>query len=262
MMQQRMAKACAATAFTALGCVSAVAAVSVTSLGTTYTENFDTLAASGTSTALPSGWAFVESGTNANTVYTAGTGSSNTGDTYSYGAGSSSERALGGLRSGTLVPSFGVGFINHTGAVITSLEVGYFGEQWRLGQNTEGRAADRLDFQFSTDATSLESGVWTDHDALDFSSPVVAGTVGALSRNANRTARSLTLGGLNIADGQEFWMRWQDADLSPGADDGLAIDDFALTARGSTVTPVPEPGSLALVGLALAGLCVRGRRTR
>lgn len=77
-MQQRMAKACAATAFTALGCVSAVAAVSVTSLGTTYTENFDTLAASGTSTALPSGWAFVESGTNANTVYTAGTGSSNT----------------------------------------------------------------------------------------------------------------------------------------------------------------------------------------
>ncbi len=33
---------------------------------------------------------------------------------------------------------------------------------------------------------------------------------------------------MSIANGQSFWLRWVDADI-PGADDGLAIDDFSLT---------------------------------
>jgi len=52
-----------------------------------YTQDFNTLAASGTSGTLPSGWLFAETATNANTTYTAGDGSSNTGDTYSFGTG-------------------------------------------------------------------------------------------------------------------------------------------------------------------------------
>ena len=219
--------------------VQAAAAVSLTTFGTAYTQDFNTLASSGTTNSIvPTGWEFSESGTNANTTYRAGTGSDNTGDTYSFGASSNSERAFGGLRSGTLVPLIGAQFTNNTGGTITSLAISYTGEQWRLGQNTSGRAADRLDFQISTDGSSITTGTWTDSDSLDFSSPVVAGTVGALNGNVapNRTAISFTITGLNIANGTSFWLRWADSDLIPGADDGLSVDDFSLTPQGVIVT--------------------------
>ena len=88
------------------------------------------------------------------------------------------------------MPLVGAQFTNNTGVTITSLDIGYTGEQWRLGQNSAGRAADRLDFQLSTDATSLTTGTWANDDTLDFASPLVAGTVGAQNGNAatNRTA--------------------------------------------------------------------------
>jgi predicted extracellular nuclease len=220
----------------------AAGTVSLTSFGSAYTQDFNTLASSGTTnTAVPTGWEFSESGTNANTTYRAGTGSDNTGDTYSFGATGNSERAFGGLRSGSLVPLIGAQFTNNTGGTITSLDILYTGEQWRLGQNTTGRAADRLDFQISTDATSLTTGTWSDYDNLDFSSPVVTGTVGALNGNVspNRTLVSFTVPGLSIPDGATFWIRWADSDLIPGADDGLSVDDFSLTPNGG-VPPTPS----------------------
>ena len=58
------------------------AQVSLTTQGTPYTQDFNSLASSGTTnTALPAGWAFVEAGTSAlnNTAYSGGTGSSNAG---------------------------------------------------------------------------------------------------------------------------------------------------------------------------------------
>lgn len=209
--------------------------VSLTALGSAYTQDFNTLASSGTAnTVVPNGWEFSESGTNANTTYRAGTGSDNTGDTYSFGATGNSERAFGGLRSGSLVPLIGAQFTNNTGGTITSLDVSYTGEQWRLGQNTTGRAADRLDFQLSTSATSLTTGTWADYDSLDFSSAVVAGTVGALNGNVspNRTAVVFSITGLSIPNGASFWLRWADTDLIPGADDGLSVDDFSITPNG------------------------------
>ena len=139
--------------------VRAAGTVNLTTFGTAYTEDFNTLASSGaTNTIVPNGWDFSESGTNANTTYRAGTGSDNTGDTYSFGASGNVERAFGGLRSGSVVPLIGAQFTNNTGGTIESLLIGYTGEQWRLGQNTTGRSADRLDFQFSTNALSLTTG--------------------------------------------------------------------------------------------------------
>jgi predicted extracellular nuclease len=211
--------------------------ISLTTLGTAYTQDFATLASSGTSSTLPGGWDFFETGTNANTTYSAGTGSGTAGDTYSFGATANPERAFGTLLSGTLGPRIGAQFTNNTGAVVTSLAISYTGEMWRLGQNTTGRAADRLDFQLSTNATSLNTGTWTDYDALDFSSPVVTGTIGALVGNVspNQTNIAFTITGLAIPDGGTFWIRWFDSDLAPGSDDGLAVDDFSLT---PLVTPV------------------------
>lgn len=207
--------------------VTAAGTISLTTAGTAYTENFDTLANSGTSSTTPNGWYFAESGTNANTLYTANNGASNTGDTFSYGTTGNSERAFGGLQSSSLNPTIGASFTNNTGVAITALRIAFTGEQWRLGAT--GRA-DRIDFQFSADATSLTTGTWTDYNNLDFSSPTTSGPIGALDGNAsaNRAAISYTMGGLSIANGATFWIRWSDLNVS-GSDDGLAIDDFSLT---------------------------------
>ena len=210
--------------------------VSLAALDVPYIQTFDTLATSGTAnTTLPTGWYLAESGTSArnNDAYAASTGSDNAGDVYSFGAAGIPERAFGTLRSGTLVPTTGASFTNSTGSTVSSLAISYVGEQWRLG--TSGRGPDRLDFQYSLDATSLTTGSWTDAEGLDFSSPVTDGTVGARDGNAagNRTAIQATIENLAIADGATFWIRWTDFDAS-GADDGLGGDEFSLTPSGGS----------------------------
>lgn len=80
--------------------------------GPAYLQDFNTLVLGGTSGTVPNGWFFSESGTNANTLYSAGTKSGNAGDTYSFGAASNSERAFGGLRSGSLNPTIGAALTN------------------------------------------------------------------------------------------------------------------------------------------------------
>lgn len=215
-------------------CLSVCAFAQTVSLtGGAYTQDFNSLANTGTTNStLPTGWFLFETGTNANTTYAADNGGLTGGNTYSYGTTSSTERAFGGLQSGSLVPTIGAGFTNNTGAVITSLLISYTGEQWRLG--TVGRV-DRIDFQYSLDATALNDGTWTNVDNLDFSSPNTT-TLNALDGNnaSNRTNISFTITGLNIAPGATFFIRWNSSDAS-GADDGLAVDDFSIT-PGSGVT--------------------------
>lgn len=216
--------------------------VSISSFGTAVTQNFDTLVSTGTGTLVantPAGWGFVETAAGANTAYTVGTGSSTTGDTYSFGVAGTNpvtDRAFGQLRSSNVVTILGAKFANNTGGTITSLDVAYTGEEWRLG--TGGRT-DRMDFQLSTNATDLSTGTYTDVDALDFTTPSTA-TTGAKDGNVapNRTALSSTISGLSIPAGASFWIRWTDVDAT-GSDDGLAIDDFSITASG-TVTPTPN----------------------
>ena len=107
--------------------------VSLTTAGSAYTQDFDTLsnvAASITNNLTITGWFLTEAGGGArdNEQYGADTGGSATGDTYSYGTTGNTDRALGGLQSGTLIPIFGACFTNNTGATITSLDIDYTGE--------------------------------------------------------------------------------------------------------------------------------------
>ena len=210
-------------------------AQNVSLTGGTYSQNFDTLsntAGSTTNTALPQGWQLNETGGGArdNEQYAVDTGASNTGDTFSYGAAGSTERAFGSLRSGTLASTIGACFTNNTATTLSSLDIAYTGEEWRLG--TAARV-DNVNFQYSLDATSITTGTWTDFAALNFITPNTA-TTGAKDGNAagNRTAITATIGSLAIANGASFCIRWVDADAS-GADDGLAIDDFSVTTTGS-----------------------------
>jgi predicted extracellular nuclease len=236
---------------------------------TPYTQNFDSLAISGaTGTTLPDGWEFIETGTNANSSYGVNNGSSNGGNTYSYGSTDAADRAFGGLRSGSLIPIIGASFTNNTGSIITELQIAYTGEQWRLG--TAGRT-DRLDFQYSLDATSLTTGSWTDVDALDFTTPNTV-TTGAKDGNAsgNFTNLSTTITGLNIANGSTFFIRYTDFDAS-GADDGLAVDDFSLTPVFANLNPTVnlsvssnsqlESDATAITVTATASAAVTGNQT-
>jgi hypothetical protein len=110
----------------------AAGSISLTALGTPYTQDFNTLASSGTSSTVPNGWAFFESGTSArvNGLYTANTGSDNAGDTYSYGT--TPDRALGMLLSGTFVSTLG-----------------------RRSRTTRGRPSKRSGFP-----TRVSNGAW------------------------------------------------------------------------------------------------------
>ncbi len=215
-----------------------VGTIHLATSGVAYTQDFNTLAKSGTSSVLPTGWLLYETGSSQNTLYTAGNGSGTAGDTYSFGADTSStERAFGGLQSGSVVPTFGAGFTNNTGAPITSLIVSYMGEQWRGGATTR-TIADTIAFQLSTDANGLTGGMWTAYSSLHFTSPVVTTVASALDGNAvaNRVSVAAILTGLNIADGANFFIRWSDANVT-GADDGLAVDDFSITPFSGGASP-------------------------
>ncbi len=228
---------------------------------TAYTQNFDTLASTGaTGTALPGGWQVSENGGNANTSYAVGTGSSNTGNVYSFGSSGSSDRALGSVTSGSLAPVYyGALFTNALASTIGSLTIGYTGEQWRNG----GATADSLTFQYRLGGGSIDSGSWINVPGLTFASPSTSTTVGALDGNAtaNRTVFTpLTIANLSIASGATFAIRWVDLDAD-GADNGLGIDDVSVLAAPVSAIPEPASWALMLAGFALTGTMLRRRRT-
>jgi endonuclease G len=211
---------------------------SINALGVPLTENFDTLASTGTNIT------WVDNGTipgwySSRATYNSGTGSSNTGALYSFGVTGTnpvSDRALGSVASGGTGAVFhAVRLTNNTGATITSLDISYVGEQWRNGGNT---VAHTLTFQYQVANSGVITGAntpaaeWTTFSALNFTGPVVGATATVLDGNApaNRVAISATLA-VTVNGGQEIWLRWQDPD-DTGNDHGLAIDDFSVTANG------------------------------
>ena len=213
--------------------------------GTPAVQDFNSLVAAGAgdSESLPEGWYLFETDTNANDEYVADDGTLNSGNTYSYGASGSTERAFGMLLSGSLAPTIGAQLRNDTALVLSEIAVSYTGEQWRLG--ALGRV-DRIDAQYSLDATALDdaAATWTDIDALDLVAPVSAGTTGPLDGNAaaNRIAVNASISGLDLAPTATLWLRWVDNNAS-GNDDGLAIDDISFAVAGDP--PVDNPPAVS-----------------
>lgn len=218
---------------------SASAQVSLT--GSAYSQNFDTLTTSTSSTAwannstLP-GWYLYNKDLAAITTYLGGTGSSNSGSFYSFGASGDGERALGGVgsggsyfgspASGTVAGWSAVALTNNTGAAIDSFTVNYDGEQWRNGGNT---SAQTMVLEYGFGASFASVGSWTAPGAgFNFTSPTIGSTAAALDGNAGAN-RAANLGGsvssLNWSTSETLWVRWiENNDV--GNDHGLAVDNF------------------------------------
>lgn len=234
--------------------IPASPSISITTLGTPITQNFDTLATTGTTntwtddTTLP-GWYAQFSATPANpTTYRADSGGSNTGALYSWGVAGVNpltDRALGAVSSGTPATIyFALKLTNNTGSSISSIDISYNGEQWRDG-GAATPAAQTTSFQYQvvnagtiTDANTPSTG-WTTFPSLSFTSPTFTntGAGAAIEGNAaaNRTAKSATITfGTPVAAGQEIWIRWEDIN-DAGNDHGLAVDDLSITPQGPPV---------------------------
>ncbi len=191
--------------------------ISLTSLGIPYSQDFNSLDTSAQN--LPTGWNYREEGSQANYLYTGGIGASNTGNVYSYGT--VPEQAFGTLASGNLIPCLSAVFTNNTDGILTAVDIGYWGELWRLGNPAR---YDTLHFSISTAA-----GNWTANSQLDLLTPDTTGSYGPRDGNQNRyrAYKWASISGLNIANGADFRIRWLDHDIF-SYDDGLAIDDFQL----------------------------------
>jgi hypothetical protein len=282
------AVAAGATVFLASG---ATAAVVYSTDGSTYSQDFDSLPNSPTNTSLgntPSGWiddtsspgagqfsivgwylnhptSTTEGGANGHQRLRAGSGSSTTGAFYSFGANSSTERALGDLGATTLAADDGTGVLsmalrltNNTGTTLNSFSLSYTGEQW----HTSTATADPMTVDFATDVSGSDfvgTGTFTPVPGLTFASTVSGAAEAALDGNdpANRSALSATNVPVNWAPGTDLWIRWSDIQVATLRDHGNAIDDLSFSA-----TAVPEPASLGLVVLGTAAGTVRRPRRR
>ncbi len=209
-----------------------------------YTQTFDSLPSSGTpdwvdDSTLPAWYA---QRTGSGTTILSNTGSSATGALYSYGT-SAADRALGSLGSSTTGSfAMGVSFRNSTNAPLTLTTLAYTGEQWRYSGTA---TAQSISFSYQTApaaVTALTPGAdtgWTAVSSLNFTSPIISGTTGALDGNAaaNRSALSTNLN-FQLAPGQWITFRWRDIDHA-SSDHGLAIDDFRLDWILPALPPTP-----------------------
>jgi MYXO-CTERM domain-containing protein len=199
-----------------------------------------------------------EGGTNGNQRLRYSTGGQTAGSFYAFApsSGGDPDKALGVLTSSAITPGgdrtyIGLQLINNTGQPLTSVTVTYDGEQWRDGGVQGSR--DAFDLQYSTTATDdtwmLGSGFVG--FANSFVSPVDgAATATGIGNTTGKIADITHTFPVTWAPGGELWIRWRDTELSGVADDGIAIDNVRVSAT-------PEPGGLALLGLAAAGMLRR-----
>ncbi|MDQ0966917.1 gliding motility-associated-like protein [Flavobacterium sp. W4I14] len=237
------------------------AQVSLTTINTAKLENFDGMTATGTSTVA--GWSAVKaSGTSGAavgsalslTVYTA---SSNAGAAYNAGTAGAADRSLGSLASGSLVPRFGAGFQNNTGATVTSIDLSGVMEQWRSGSTAT--VNEKINFEYSFNATSIAdaSATWLPLTGMDLNEKLTTTTAAAgIDGNlpANQTAISGSITAITWANGTTLYIRWTDTDDS-GSDGIYTIDNFSITPKsGGPTTPVlsASPTSLAFGNQSLA----------
>lgn len=155
------------------------------------------------------------------------------------------DRAVGLSASGSGEHKLGVRLVNSSGSTINSFLINGYVEKYRNGSSTS--VIERNIFEYSLNATSLDSGSWTAVSVLDLVEPdnsstqVSSGIDGNLS--VNRAFFSGSINGLSLIDNAGIWIRWRDTNDS-GTDSVLALDDLSITANiGSSVPEINVTGN-------------------
>lgn len=205
------------------------------------TQDFSSLGSSGTAT-LPTGFKVGTNWATGSTATTLAYGTSGTGSVNGTSSGgvinwangvtaSSTDRSLGFLTTGsfTTPTSIVYAFTNNTGSTVTSLALSWNYEKLRSGS----RAFDWTFFHGSsssptTAATSGNQSYGADANNTVISNPPLS------------TSKSVSLTGLSIANGTTYYLRWTYTGVGGTSNaQGLAIDDFSITATGATAPAAP-----------------------
>ncbi len=234
---------------TVLGMVKGVQAqVSITSVGQTYSQNFNALPSSGTTTwsnnsTLTSWYAQRASGNGTISMY-GNNGSSSTTGLYSYGT-ASEDRSLGSVPGSQGSESYyiGVRIKNNSGTTINAFSVSFSAEQWRVS----GTKSQNIRFSYKTSSssiTSLTGNGWTSIKSLDFESPAI-GTLGPVNGNSSsyNESKTYTITGVSLASGSEIMFRWY-LPKKKNVNHGYSIDDFSVTALNPTIYYSKSTGAL------------------
>ncbi len=153
------------------------------------------------------------------------TGGAGTGGIYGFDVGGG-DMAMGWQPGGSDATPGSITLLinNSTGATITSLDVSYVIEEF----NDQARASS-LDFSHDGAGTSGTGPLTTTEGSVTFTSTLAAGGGSWTSHN-----RSVTLSGLSIANGTNYYLRWHTDDAGgSGSRDEIAINDIVITANSA-----------------------------
>lgn len=230
-----------------LSSMAVSAQVAITQLSTPYTQDFNNLSDTTLTnpySGLPNGWTAIEFGSGANAEYRAAWGQYSGGDLYSFGDSLVKERALGSVGSGSVAPVyFGVAIVNKTGGTVNDVRIKYTGELWRVGNPTRSTGADTLHFSYGKNVANIGVGTWTLATDFNFISPASPTGPSNIQLDGNAAANKIaiddTLKGINLANNDTLWIRWEDYNSS-SFDDGLGIDDVSITFLPSNTSTMLE----------------------
>ncbi|MDR1281461.1 MAG: PEP-CTERM sorting domain-containing protein [Opitutaceae bacterium] len=247
---------------------------------TACTQDFNTLPAHASASGDNSGttsFTFSNNSTLAGWYSSAGAGRAsagqqhNNGRIYSWGRDAYNsnpdavDRALGIYSAEGFASTayLGLQLQNTSGATIDSVTLAFDVEQWR-----QGASATTWTFSYLITASTGSQLTATGYtaDARGDAASGVTGSAKGLNGNldANKTAVSVTLTGLDWRAGEYLWFRW--ASDQPGSASapatsaaGLGLDNLKV----ELTSAVPEPAAVALLAgslVLLAGFAFRRRR--
>jgi len=241
---------------------SSAQATAVTVSGTTYSQNFDSITTGSTSsiTSAAPGWSFFKSGTSsAPLTYTSGSNTTavtqnagttgttgvvtnaSSGGAYLWVSGtlaSGTDKSIGYLSTGSYPGTTSsapgqqlallFGFTNTTGATITTLDLAWNYERYRMGTRTQS-----WEFYTSTDGSTWSANTLGN-------SSLYTGTSTAIVYNPpESTAKAVSIPSLSISNNANYYLRWSFVTTGSWTNSqGLGIDDFTmnLTTSGSGVS--------------------------
>jgi hypothetical protein len=212
------------------------------SSSTPITQNF-TLGTTATAS-LPANWKMSDAGATSPTWAAAGnftattvqasSGNPNTGGRYNWGNGTTTtDRAIGFMTSsGYNSPNSVMAFYQNTSGVqINDIVIAFDYERYRINS-----AACSITFFTSTDGTTWTARTTGDSGAFTTGTSAYNFTTGTV------ITKSVTLTGINIANGGNFYLRWNFDTIGTNSQ-GVGLDNVSLTATlavaGPTITSSP-----------------------